>query len=171
MKFFTPVGANRHLRLRALAGRERFETGVLTVSPVTVDFQLADLSTKPLNCSRMLQLLGSAIVRLNPSEIAKPVAERALRRLAWVQGSDLGLSPTTLLVLALLALPQHVKAQPVASEDLWKLFDLEVWSSVGLGFVTHVGDALDVGYSRVGKGVQGLSKSRLRFGKGQRGLG
>ena len=123
---------NRHLRLRAASGREKVDAGLLTVAHLPGEYQVADLGTKPLGRSRILQLLELANVRLSSSEVGKPVVQRALRRLAWVRGLEFGVSPATLLVLVLLALPQCARAQPVAPEDIWNL------SSWGFGVLLVV---------------------------------
>ena len=52
---FHPTGGgwrNRHLGMRALAGRERIERGVLSVNYVFGELQVADIGTKALGAGK-----------------------------------------------------------------------------------------------------------------------
>ena len=48
----------RHLRIRAAAARKRIEAGVLQVSCVPGNLQVADVGTKPFAGAKMLGLLA-----------------------------------------------------------------------------------------------------------------
>ena len=61
---------NRHLRMRAAAGRERIDVGSLVVTYVPGEIQLADLATKPLARPRIFQLLDMLSIR--PSRAVTP---------------------------------------------------------------------------------------------------
>ena len=54
---------NRHLRMRAVAGREKGQAGLLKVSHLPGEYQVADLGTKPLARPRIMQLLEMINIR------------------------------------------------------------------------------------------------------------
>ena len=49
---------SRHLRMRAIAGREKIETNQLTVSHLPGEYQVADVGTKPLPRGRIFSTVG-----------------------------------------------------------------------------------------------------------------
>ena len=55
---------NRHLRMRARAGRERIQAGTLTTTYVPGELQVADVGTKPLAGPKLLGLLDLVNVRV-----------------------------------------------------------------------------------------------------------
>ena len=59
---------NRHLRMRAAAGRERIQAGSLVVSFIPGESQVADLATKPLSRPRIMHLLGLLGLRFESKE-------------------------------------------------------------------------------------------------------
>ena len=102
---------NRHLRMRAAAARERIAAGILTVTHVPGDLQVADVATKPLATARVLSLLGIVNVRLPATEVPGTPSAKLFGRLNAVllQGAE-NLSPATLMVLALLTAAPPVEA-------------------------------------------------------------
>ena len=73
---------NRHLRMRAAAGRERIQAGSLVVTFIPGEKQVADLATKPLARARIFQLLELLAVRSKgcSGELENPA--RVVSRLA-----------------------------------------------------------------------------------------
>ena len=109
----TPSGwRNRHLRMRALAARERVSANLLKVAHLPGQFQIADLGTKPLPRVRIMQLLELANVRCR-EDISEPArSARVHSRLGLpklLEGAELAEALAGLALLA--ALPQ-VKGQP-----------------------------------------------------------
>ena len=104
---------NRHLRMRAVSGRERIEAGLLHVSHLPGEFQIADVATKPLTRGRLVQLLELINIR-GPSVASESVsAARALSRLTLPLEPLVG-SPAELLAgLAMLAAIPQVTGQPL----------------------------------------------------------
>ena len=107
---------NRHLRMRAVAGRERVLAGLLKVAHLPGEYQVADLGTKPLSRVRIMQLLELINIR-SSSDVLKAVrTARMLSRLSLTGISSLPLSAEVLAGLALLAAVPRVSAQPGGSE-------------------------------------------------------
>ena len=107
-----PAGwRNRHLRMRAQAGRERIECNLLKVSHLPGEFQVADLGTKPLSRSRILYLLELINVRDQP---ASPESIKVARVLSRLSGEAKGgfVTPEALAGLALLAGLPRASGQP-----------------------------------------------------------
>ena len=123
---------NRHLRMRAVAGRERVDSGLLRVSHLPGEYQVADLGTKPLSRSRIVYLLGLINIRESVSSENQRTSARALSRAAV--GSPTADSARLLAGLALLAMIPRVKGQPDAfrAEEVlgWLHWVLAVVSTV-----------------------------------------
>ena len=94
---------SRHLRMRAIAGRERIEAGSLTVNYVPGELQVADIGTKPLTSGKMLGLLDLVNVRRAKRDEAGPVAAKFFGRLisATAEVAE-RVSPATIVALAVL---------------------------------------------------------------------
>ena len=114
---------NRHLRMRAAAGRERIQAGSLVVSFIPGESQVADLATKPLSRPRIMHLLGLLGLRLESKETEVESA-RAVSRLSTGGGGNL-VKAEWLAGLALLAALPGVKAQPL--ELRFAVYDLFIW--------------------------------------------
>ena len=139
---------NRHLRMRAVSGRERIEAGLLHVSHLPGEFQIADVATKPLTRSRLFQLLELMNIR-GPVVASESVgAARVLSRLTLPSVPLVG-SPAELLAgLAMLATIPQVTGQPLQERleygSAWLVWTLGVvllgvclvwgwWLTVGCG--------------------------------------
>ena len=98
---------NRHLRMRAQAGRERVESGMLTVTHVPGTLQVADVGTKPLPVGKLLHLLSIVNVRVSDEEGMGPLAAKFLGRACAVHVSstrhDPEVPPAVVLALALIS--------------------------------------------------------------------
>ena len=105
---------NRHLRMRAVAGRERIEAGLLRVSHLSGDFQVADLGTKPLPRSRIIQLLNLINIREPLGAESQRASARVLSR--GFSGVKNTATPELLAGLALLTLLPRVNGQPEGAE-------------------------------------------------------
>ena len=99
--------------MRAVAGRERVDAGLLRVTHLPGEYQVADLGTKPLGRPRIVQLLGLLNIRPAGAEGSEVASARGLSR---GMCSDLytstGESAKLLAGLALLALVPRAKGQP-----------------------------------------------------------
>ena len=146
---------NRHLRMRAVAGRERIEAEQLTVSHLPGEYQVADLGTKPLARSRILQLLALINIR-DQTGLDKVV--RAARVLSRFHFSEL--SPEAVAGLALVALLPRVKGQP-DNEGYGEEFGWMFWI---VGVVCTVACLLVGGWWVLG--IPGGSSSTLEFSGG-----
>ena len=97
---------NRHLRMRARAGRERIEAGSLTVSHVAGTLQVADIGTKPLPVGRLLDLLVIVNVRVSEEERTGPLAAKFFGRACAVSAQTAekcrDISPALAVALAML---------------------------------------------------------------------
>ena len=78
---------NRHLRMRARAGRERVDSGDLTVSHVPGSLQVADVGTKPLPVGKLLDLLSIVNVRVSEGDGISPLAAKFFGRACAVSVS------------------------------------------------------------------------------------
>ena len=122
---------NRHLRMRAVAGRERIEAGLLKVSHLPGEYQIADLGTKPLARVRILRLLELVNIRgkRDPEGLARDA--RMLSRVSFGDGYADGELAKTLAGLALLAMLPRVKGQPFGdhpgSAEIWRCGCLGHW--------------------------------------------
>ena len=107
---------NRHLRMRAVSGRERILAGVLKVSHLPGEYQIADLGTKPLSRVRIFQLLELMNIRshVDPTEVVRTA--RMLSRLSLAGIASVPLTAEALAGLALLAAVPRVTAQPSRAE-------------------------------------------------------
>ena len=103
---------NRHLRMRAVAGRERILAGLLKVAHLPGEYQVADLGTKPLSRARILQLLELINIRGYVSGTNTIRTARMLSRLSLTGGSSVPITAEALAGLALLAALPCVSAQP-----------------------------------------------------------
>ena len=119
VRAFDQVGSgwrNRHLRMRAVAGRERVEAGLLKVAHLPGEFQVADLGTKPLARGRMLQLLELVNVRSAVDAQDAVKTARMLSRLSLTGISSVPVTAEALAGLALIAALPTAQAQPGWSE-------------------------------------------------------
>ena len=129
---------NRHLRMRACAGRERIAANLLKVSHLPGEYQVADLGTKPLPRARIMQLLGLVNIR---DQIVTPEAAKAARVLSRLpaQGLSKGaVTPEALAGLALLALLPGARGQP--NRELRSV--VQEWTFGLIAVVVLVGCAL-----------------------------
>ena len=103
---------NRHLRMRARAGRERVEAGSLTVSHVPGTLQVADIGTKPLPVGKLLDLLSIGNVRVSGVQEMVPLAAKFLGRACAVtlRGSEGVGEPFPALAVALAMLASLPKS-------------------------------------------------------------
>ena len=103
---------NRHLRMRAAAGRARILAGLLRVAHLPGEYQVADLGTKPLSRARILQLLELINTRgfIDASETVK--AARMSSRLSLTGIASVPVTAKALAGLALLAALPGAQAQP-----------------------------------------------------------
>ena len=105
---------NRHLRMRANAGREKVAAGALFPSFVPGHLQVADVGTKPLPASKLLGLLSIVNVRL-PLEAADDSASAAI--LARIGRGNLeragNISPALLMALTVLSQVRGVESRSV----------------------------------------------------------
>ena len=173
---------NRHLRMRAAAGRERIDAGSLVVTYVPGSIQLADIATKPLSRARILQLAELMNMRMRLSPAGADDSIRTVSRLSSSFGSQGSVSPRTLAGLALVAVLSGVRAQPalrVEERIEWILWFFGVlvglvllaWAQwfLGLGFRGFwrgeqlrelVGDAVSLG------GLEFAAEAQQDFGVG-----
>ena len=103
---------NRHLRMRAAAGRERIQAGSLVVTYVPGSIQLADLATKALARPRILELLDLLHIRSVPDGETKGEGGRILSRLVFEGFNRPLVTPQALAGLALIAAIPRVRGQP-----------------------------------------------------------
>ena len=107
---------NRHLRMRARAGRERIEAGLLVVSHVTGTLQVADVGTKPLPVGKLLDLLAIVGVRV-PNKEAGPLAAKFFNQACTtglgVTSALLEASPAVALALAVANCLPGAQASPM----------------------------------------------------------
>ena len=128
----SPAGwRNRHLRMRAHAGRERIAANLLKVSHLPGEYQVADLGTKPLSRPRMFKLLELINIRIRtvPEGLANDA--RLLSRLSLDGVSSVNDLAKTLAGLALLAMLPRAKGQPLG-DYVGIGFDWVLWTIVGL---------------------------------------
>ncbi|CAE7831874.1 RE1 [Symbiodinium sp. CCMP2592] len=112
-----PAGwRNRHLRMRAQAGRERIENNVLRVNHLAGLHQAADIGTKPLARSRLLYLMDLINVRDQPASPEMMKAARVLSR-SYVTGQLRGISPEAIAGLALLCMLPGARGQPMGDHS------------------------------------------------------
>ena len=135
---------NRHLRMRARAGRERVEAGLLVVSHVPGALQVADVGTKPLPVGKLLDLLSIIGVRA-PSGDSSALAAKFFGR-ACTKGAELlsqagKLSPRTVLATVMLANLPKSQAASLAKSHLVSLVvsDLLVTAEAQPGDYYHEG--------------------------------
>ena len=122
---------NRHLRMRANAGRERIAAGTLSTSYVPGELQVADVGTKALPGSKLLALLELVNVRGPPGGGPVPVVAKCLCRFSKACLSEAAnVSPATMLVLAMLTLPGRVSGNAETSRML-----STTWLVHGVGMV------------------------------------
>ena len=107
---------NRHLRMRALSGRERIEAGLLTVSHLPGEYQVADIGTKPLAKGRIAQLLELVNNRDQTVEGDSVRTARFLTRFSLGSLPAELVSPEAVAGLALLTLVPRAKGQPVEDQ-------------------------------------------------------
>ena len=103
---------NRHLRMRAAAGRERIQAGSLVVTYVPGSIQLADLATKALARPRIFELLDLLHIRSYPVEETNGEGGRILSRLVLEGFNRPLVTPQALAGLALIAAIPRVRGQP-----------------------------------------------------------
>ena len=107
---------NRHLRMRAAAGRERIRAGSLVVSFVPGSVQLADLATKPLPRARILHLLELLNVRSESKNKDSDDHVRVLSRLSHDGSTGSLVSSRVLAGLALIAAIPRARGQPLGAD-------------------------------------------------------
>ena len=113
-----PAGwRNRHLRMRAQAGRERIDCNCLKVSHLPGEYQIADIGTKPLSRPRLLYLLELMNVRDQPAPVESVRAARVLSRLSR-DARGCTVTPEALAGLALLASLPRISGQPSGNLEL-----------------------------------------------------
>ena len=107
---------NRHLRMRAVSGRERVQAGLLNVAHIPGEFQIADIGTKPLTRARMMQLLELVNVRFPVAASGAASVARVLSRVMLRDeiSSSSNRMPNCLAGLVLLAMIPEVAGQPTA---------------------------------------------------------
>ena len=138
----TPSGwRNRHLRMRALAGRERVSANLLKVTHLPGNYQVADLGTKPLARSRILQLLELMNIRSRVTADPGAQVARLVSRLSLVHGAEFRIAEAV-AGLALLASIPGAKGQPVEESGRscvwgprWGASSCSDHCSFGLGLV------------------------------------
>ena len=109
----SPAGwRNRHLRMRAHAGRERIAANLLKVSHLPGEYQVADLGTKPLSRIRIFRLLELINIRERAVKDESAVGARLLSRLSLERGPGNSDLAKTVAGLALLAMLPGAKGQP-----------------------------------------------------------
>ena len=94
---------NRHLRMRAQSGREKIESGFLTVNYVPGGLRVADIGTKALSSSKLLGLLDLVNVRMPSREASEVVAAKAFGRLAATAKGPIPSKPSALWMALLVA--------------------------------------------------------------------
>ena len=110
---------NRHLRMRATAGQEKVAAGTLFPSFVPGLLQVADIGTKPLPVSKLLNLLSIVNVRLLQEGTEHPVAAAFFARMGRRSlGRAAEISPSLILALTILAQPQGVECRRILSWSL-----------------------------------------------------
>ncbi|CAE7271136.1 RE1 [Symbiodinium sp. CCMP2592] len=107
---------SRHLRMRALSGREKIAANQLTVHHIPGDYQLADIATKPLSRGRILQLLDLMNVRDQSLQDGSVKAARLMSRFDFRDIPAGLITPESVAGLALLALLPRAKGQPVEDQ-------------------------------------------------------
>ena len=145
----TPSGwRNRHL-----AGRERIDANLLKVSHIPGEVQLADIGTKPLARTRLVQLLELMNIRGPGAGSDSAKTARMLSRLSLGSAHSTGLVAEALAGLAILAVLPRARGQP--TED---------WVEEGVGWLLWLVGAVLTGVSVLwgwwwlhGPGVFGLS--------------
>ncbi|CAE7787133.1 RE1 [Symbiodinium sp. CCMP2592] len=104
---------SRHLRMRAISGRERVEAGILRVSHIPGTLQVADIGTKPLGRSRILQLLSLIGIGGAKTSDSEAASARVLSRGVYDELSTTTIASAKVLAgLTLLALIPRAKGQP-----------------------------------------------------------
>ena len=106
---------NRHLRMRAVAGRERILAGILKVAHLPGEFQVADLGTKPLSRTRIFQLLSLINIREPVVSSTEARTARVLSRVSLGGLASGSVSAKAVAGLVLLASLPRVTGQ--FSED------------------------------------------------------
>ena len=105
---------NRHLRMRANAGRERVAAGSLFPCFVPGHLQVADIGTKPLPAAKLLGLLSIVNVRLPMEEKGGPIAATVLARMGRIRlDKATEAYPALIAALTLLAQPTGVESMKV----------------------------------------------------------
>ena len=95
---------NRHLRMRASAGRERVQAGVLFPSHVPGHLQVADVGTKPLPATKLLGLLALVNVRMPMESSVTPTTAKFFARVGGMSlSSSVAVSPAVTMLLAVLS--------------------------------------------------------------------
>ena len=103
---------NRHLRMRAGAGREKVAAGVLFPSHVPGHLQVADIGTKPLPAHKLLGLLAIVNVRMPLDVQIPPTAAKFFARIGRLSPeAATAVSPALILVLALLTQSQVAESR------------------------------------------------------------
>ena len=103
---------NRHLRMRAQAGREKIEHNRLKVGHLSGEHQVADLGTKPLSRPRILYLLELINVRDQLASPEEVKAARILSRVSLTESVNGVVTARALAGLALLASLPRARGQP-----------------------------------------------------------
>ena len=103
---------NRHLRMRASAGREKVAAGVLFPSYVPGHLQVADVGTKPLPAQKLLGLLSLVNVRMPSEGQDEPLTAKFLARMgrmsqgAGANGATTAPTAVAVLLMAMSQLPR-----------------------------------------------------------------
>ena len=159
---------NRHLRMRAVSGRERIDAGILHVSHLPGEFQIADIGTKPLSRPRLLQLLELANIRRpgggkDPTRSARMYSRSSLLDSAVEWGEAEALAG-----LALLALLPGARGQPTRErlQDVWADLQWFFWLLVTVvclvgGFWVTVRGIVDLGRGHDAETALNLGASDL----------
>ncbi|CAE7781653.1 RE1 [Symbiodinium sp. CCMP2592] len=146
---------NRHLRMRAASGRERIELGSLVVTYVPGSIQLADIATKALARTRILELAELMNMRSRLLQTSADDSIRVVSRLSLSFDSSGAVSPRTLAGLALVAVLSGAEAQPSSPVDErlgWALWALGFM--IGLILVAWAQWFFDFGLGGFGNGEQ-----------------
>ena len=131
----SPAGwRNRHLRMRAHAGRERIAANLLKVSHLPGEYQVADLGTKPLVSARIMRLLELINIRGKRGLEGSTSDARLLSRLCLEGSPSVDNLAKTLAGLALLAMLPRVQGQPI-EDQVGIVFS---WGSWVLGWLVVV---------------------------------
>ena len=130
---------NRHLRMRAVAGRERILAGILRVAHLPGEFQVADLGTKPLSRTRIFQLLGLINIREPVVSSTEARAARVLSRVSLNGVASGSVSAKAIAGLVLLASLPEVKGQPTGDQaDVglsWLVWVVGILVTISAGIV------------------------------------